>query len=178
MNIPKGLETPSGRGDPLILRDNKGRFLYKNTISGEYFWSNPNDPQDIVVADAASMAAGLAVSGGLVSPKPRGTVLGSGGGSRPHGGGGGRSTNLTNSQVGDIVGWGKGRNAVRETLDRVRNINTAEINKMIREGLTKNDVNRLLNVYNSALRNPTKNFNTQLRPRRLLMRRIIRLWPQ
>ncbi len=86
-------------GDPLILRDNKGRFLYKNTISGEYFWSNPNDPQDIVVADAASMAAGLAVSGGLVSPKPKGTVLGSGGGSRPHGGATPRSCFIAGTPV-------------------------------------------------------------------------------
>ncbi|MFN3688934.1 hypothetical protein [Salinarimonas sp.] len=46
-------------GEALFAMDAAGRFLYRNEITGTYFFANPNDPRDMVVLDTTFELAGI-----------------------------------------------------------------------------------------------------------------------
>ncbi|MDD7911539.1 HNH/ENDO VII family nuclease [Pseudovibrio exalbescens] len=59
---PQSLGTDD-QGVPLYLVDEKGRHLYKNDITGQYFFANPSNPTDIAMVATAMDLSALAASG-------------------------------------------------------------------------------------------------------------------
>ncbi len=52
-------------GNPAYLRDNRGRYIYKNEITDQYFLGNPETPRDLATFEIAGSLAGFATTSSL-----------------------------------------------------------------------------------------------------------------
>jgi len=86
-----------------------------------------------------------------------------------------------NAYIGKrIIGWGERgtAEAVAQTLKLGETLTEESVRDMIAKGLTKEWVQTQLAQYEGAVLRGTLDKNPLLNPRRLLMRRILELWPK
>jgi hypothetical protein len=79
-----------------------------------------------------------------------------------------------------IIGWGEGRTAeaVEQTLKIGETLTAEGVRDMIAKGMTREWVEKQLASYEQAIVRGTLEKNSLLNPRRLLMKRILELWPK
>ncbi|UPK72825.1 RHS repeat-associated core domain-containing protein [Chitinophaga filiformis] len=84
---------------------------------------------------------------------------------------------LTSGQMGKIIGWGEGQQAVQQTINVTQNLTKAQVRRMARQGLLKEWVeDQLVKYTQSIAKGGDKLKNTQLLHRKELMEKILSLW--
>jgi hypothetical protein len=86
---------------------------------------------------------------------------------------------LSNQAAGQIIGWGTGQAGAEATKQLAQGLTKEAVKQMIKNGLTKATVQRLLFKYGAAIgAGGAKLANSQLQPRYELMQKILSLWPK
>ena len=86
---------------------------------------------------------------------------------------------LTNQAAGQIIGWGTGQAGAEATKQLAQGLTKEAVKQMVKNGLTKATVQRLLFKYGAAIgAGGAKLANSQLQPRYQLMQKILELWPK
>ena len=84
---------------------------------------------------------------------------------------------LTSGQMGKIIGWGEGQQAVQQTINVTKNLTKSQVRRMARQGLLKEWVEDQLVKYSQSIaKGGDKLKNTQLMHRKELMEKILSLW--
>lgn len=86
-----------------------------------------------------------------------------------------------NAYIGrKIIGWGEGpaAEAAQKTLKVAETLTEDSVRDMAAKGMTKEWVEKQLALYENAMARGTLEKNAQLNPRRLLMKRMLELWPK
>ena len=84
---------------------------------------------------------------------------------------------LTSGEMGKIIGWGTGpTEEAAQTVARVASLTSEDVAQMTAKGLTKQWVEKQLNLYKIAETIPSRLTNEQLLPRKALMEKKLSLW--